>query len=266
MNVEEELVAGMRERVAGIHTTRDVVRDATRRHRRRSALWRTGYSSGALGLAAALFALTAGHGPTTPPDEVPDPPRIALAAAVASSENLSCKLRILITSTDPPGQEPVRVVGAFDPATDTGYLVYPDRAPGDAELRLVDGVLYVGRADGRFHQLSGRYETLIWYGPAAKSLTSMRSTDADSLFQVLRDVGTVTRVSAGRYHFTATNGPMAQAGDVTLDGEGRISRVTYEWRFADEARGRPVQRVDMTMYEYGTHVTVERPVDVVPFG
>lgn len=266
-DLEDQLMAGMRDEVAGLGYTRDVLGEATRRHRRRTALHRSAYAVGVVGVAGALVAaLTVGAGAPGSPGPVaerpataagPESPQLRLAAAAAASENISYRVKVTTTSKDklpPPGElpEPVATTwvteGAFDPVTATGYLDSPDtglRPPMSVHWRherLVDGVRYVGTPDGSDRD-SGR---IVW-GRYAGRQTSLNydvalggglgaSTDPQQLFRMLQGAGAkVTRNRGGGYHFEVTMQDRSAGiaadrlvGDVTVGTDGRIETVAYD--------------------------------------
>src|SRR5690349_18261046 len=99
-SLEEHLTAGMREQVAGITISTDVVGETLRIRRRRTMIARTGYAVGVIGLAGALTAgvlTTIGTGPGAAPNRPPvgaaDSPELRLAAAVAASQSTSYKVK-----------------------------------------------------------------------------------------------------------------------------------------------------------------------------
>ncbi|MEU9738422.1 hypothetical protein AB0E12_04400 [Micromonospora chersina] len=236
-HLEDQLVAGMRDQAAGLTLTRDVLGAATRRHRRRTALHRTAYAAGVVGVAGALTAaLTVGAdnpgvrpGPSGPvagrpaPVASPQSPQLRLAAAAAASENVSYRVRVTTTSLDAPppkGELPEPVsrrwvtTGAFDPATATGYLdspytgLRPAVAAGPEHLRLINGVLYFGGRDGQnpdngkivWSRFPDRQDSLDYDLAMGGRLGASASPEA--LLRVLTRAGaTVTEQSPGVYHF-----------------------------------------------------------------
>jgi hypothetical protein len=91
LNLEDELTAGLHERAAGVHLTRDVLDAARRRHRRRTTVTRAVAATGTAGLASAVAAAVAMGGPATvtatPPGTAasPGPAGVALDAATVSA-------------------------------------------------------------------------------------------------------------------------------------------------------------------------------------
>ncbi|NES16398.1 MULTISPECIES: hypothetical protein [Micromonospora] len=237
-DLEDQLIAGMRDEAAGLTFRRDVLGDATRRHQRRTMVHRSAYAAGVAGVAGALAAaLTVGAGGTAgSPGPVaerpataasPESPQMRLAAAAAASENISYRVKVTTTNKDklpPRGELPEPVArtwvttGAFDPATATGYLDSPNtglRPPmsiGWLKERLVEGVLYHGGLDGADPD-SGR---VVWSRDPEGRQTSLdfddalggrlgTSTDPQQLFRMLRQAGAqVTQNPGGGYHFEVT--------------------------------------------------------------
>ncbi|MEU2613026.1 hypothetical protein ABZ570_15815 [Micromonospora sp. NPDC007271] len=240
-DLEDQLMAGMRDEVSGLGYTRDVLGEATRRHRRRTALHRGAYTAGVVGVAGALAAaLAVGSGAPAGTGGSPGPvaerpataaspesPQLRLAAAAAASENISYRVKVTTTNKDklpPKGELPEPVArtwvtkGAFDPATATGYLesprtgLRPPMSIGWVEERLVDGVRYFGGLDGADPD-SGK---IVWSRYPEGRQTSLdyddalggglgTSADPEQLFRMLRQAGAkVTQNPGGGYHFEVT--------------------------------------------------------------
>jgi hypothetical protein len=282
-DIEHHLVAGMREEVAGIALTTDIVGTAARRHRRRTAAQRTLYGAGVVGLAGALAAVMAlGSGqqrqPGTgrPPVASAESPSVRLAAAIAHSENISYKVRTTIVFDAGRGLR-WSTEGAFDPARATGYLHVLDPnapPPFGYEERLIDGVRFVGFAGGHFKQYPGKHDRLAYTAVLDGALGAAfgASADPDQLFQALRQAkATITQTSAGTYHFEVTledtpNAHTTLAGDVTLDADKRIAKVTFVQALQANKDGQSVTGrypVTVELSDYGTPVSVQRPTDVV---
>lgn len=238
-DLEDQLTAGMRDEVVGLTLTRDVLGDATRRHRRRTALHRTASAAGVVGVAGALTAaLTVGTGApggTNSPGPVAERPTVAtadtpqmrLAAAAAASENISYRVKVTTTNKDklpPSGELPEPVLkswvtkGAFDPATATGYLekvtiggLVPPMYVSFPHERLVDGVKYVGAPNGSvgskgeivWTREKGKRDSLDYDLAMGGKLGA--SADPRQLFRVLRQAGArVSENPGGGYHFEVT--------------------------------------------------------------
>ncbi|GAA5184203.1 hypothetical protein GCM10023322_25150 [Rugosimonospora acidiphila] len=235
-DLEEQLTAGMRDAVDGLTLTRDVLADATRRHRRRTALHRTAYAAGVVGLVGALATVatvgiggttgttgTTGAGGTTgtagsgsghgqPMAAGADSPALRLDAAIKASTETSYQVKITTVAPELPAWT---TTGAFDPATTTGYLESPYTGSrpwyvaGFEHERLINGALYIGVPDSETGKVGwARYEggqqRNLDYDEALGGALS-GSDDSDGLFQLLRQTGgTVTQTSANAYRFELT--------------------------------------------------------------
>lgn len=279
IDIEEQLSAGMRERAAGLALTSDVVGQATRRHRRRTALQRTAYAAGVVGLAGALAGAVTLGGPGSPtPPAGRDQPAVAsadmrLASAIAASESTSYRVKVTNKSITTPGGQPTTTVGAFDPATDTGWLRSPcTEGPGWNEERLIRGTRYAGEAgvDRIVHwkRYPGKYDGLNYDGGLDGALSG--SASPDELFKALRQAGvTVTETGTGTYHFkvSITNLPEGRAsdvieGDIRLDARNRVAQVEYERAVEYDSKGRidaTKWTITMELSGYGSPVKVEEP-------
>src|SRR5690349_20910417 len=171
--LEEQLTAGMRERVGDVTITTDIVNEALRVRRRRTVIARTAYTAGVVGLAGALTAgvvATGGTGPATGPHRPPvataGSPELRLAAAVAASQSTSYRVKTTIDMRSDPASPPTIVEGAFDPATTTGFLRVPVSNGARHEERLIRGDWYTGDAgvDGKmvWRHNPGTYTTLVY--------------------------------------------------------------------------------------------------------
>ncbi|MET8909242.1 hypothetical protein [Micromonospora sp. NPDC004551] len=257
IDIEDQLAAGMREQATDLTLTRDVLGAATRRHRRRTALHRTAYAAGVVGVAGALTAaLTVGapgdtgsSGPVagrSAPAAAQQSPQLRLAAAAAASENISYRVKVTTTNKDklpPSGELPEPVLrswvtkGALDPATATGYLekvttggLVPPMYTSFPHERLVDGVKYVGAPNGSvgskgeivWTREKGKQDSLDYDLAMGGKLGA--SADPGELFRVLRQAGaTVSDNPGGGYHFEVTVHDTAQGvADDKLVGDVTI--------------------------------------------
>ncbi|WP_433285433.1 hypothetical protein [Micromonospora sp. CA-244673] len=284
-HLEDQLVAGMRDQAAGLTLTRDVLGAATRRHRRRTALHRTAYAAGVVGVAGALTAaLTVGAGnpggrtgPSGPvagrpaPAASPQSPQLRLAAAAAASENISYRVKVTTTSLDAPppeGELPEPVSrrwvtkGAFDPATATGYLdspytgLRPAVAAGPEHLRLIGGVLYFGGRDGRdpdngkivWSRSPDRQDSLDYDMAMGGRLGASASPEA--LLRVLNEAGaTVTEPSSGVYHFDVSmSDPAAEIIADRLVGEVTVGADGRIAKVSYDRASRMVRTKDYTSH------------------
>ncbi|MFG2165098.1 hypothetical protein [Micromonospora chersina] len=206
-------------------------------------------------------------------------PQLELAAAVTASENTSYRVTVRRTNrVDPNWVE--TTTGAFDPRSAEGWLrtPYPDGL-SFTEERLVDGVYYVGGADGHRKLPWKRYPGERKFLPFDVAMGGAlgASSDQDGLFQVLkRNDATVTRTGQRAYHFSVeptgestgfdADAPLVSekiVGDVTLGADNRIAGLAYEvtlvWRKNGTVGPPTSTQVTMAFSGYGMPVTVERP-------
>jgi hypothetical protein len=291
--IEEQLTEGMRERVAGITITTDLVGRTLRSQRRRTMVTRSAYAVGVVGLAGALAAsvlAAGGTGPAATPDRPSvagaGSPQLQLAAAVSASQGISYRVKNTIIWRSQPGSPPMVIMGAFDPATTTGYLFF---ASGDgtpwSEVRLVDGDLYTGdlinlrtnpsqaagnkpapRLDQRVdwtHDPDKKYTSLPY--DAKPGVLGAVSADPQQLFDALANSGAkISQTGANTYHFEVAIAPRPNlsggraVGDVTVGSDHRVAKVVYEAtvRFATETS---VVDETLELSGYGTPVSVVRP-------
>jgi hypothetical protein len=278
-DLEARLIETMRRDAEGITLTGDVLGRATRRHRRRATTIRATYALGAAGLAGALAAgLTAGGGTAPRPSVVEaQPASMRLVHAAAASDNISYRMRLTT------GVEGGDYEGAFDPRTATGYVRKPQDDSVVTEL-LINGTRYIGGepplqklpADkgrgekyGRYGQYAGKHDHLSLYGGPDTVLGAAAPNPA-ALFKALR-TATVTDNPDGSVHFEyaekSRDGSSTSSGDVTLDADGRIAKVTLTTAWQSTAKGELQQGTTtstLELFDYGTKVSVKRPKDVVP--
>lgn len=282
INIEDELRVGMRDQVAGLTLGTDILGEATRRHQRRTAVQRSAYAAGVVGLAGALAAIVAVGGVQTPAGRPPAAtaatPQMQLASAIAASENISYRLKITVGDKANP-KAWGSATGAYDPATSTGYLTEQQTdGPTRYYQRLINGALFLGISGGtvwKQERSNGNFRyTDILNGAAASS------ADPAQLFKALRQAGAkITKTNAGSYHFTSAtpfdnesaSGTDLLVGDVTLDKNKRIAKVTTE--STHKGQFKPGKKgglafndtfvVTVEMSDYGTPVKVEKPTKVV---
>ena len=276
-DIEDLLIAGMHERVGGITLTTDVLAGAGRRHQRRTAIRRTAYAAGVLGLAGAL-GITATTGGGAPRSQTPpavagaESANLRLAAAIAASENISYRVSVSTHVASVPGSPDWTAEGAFDPTKATGYLRAPyTEGPGFREERLINGVRYAGDAGGDkkvvWQRYPGKQNKLNYDGALSGTLGA--SADPASMLAALRQAGaTITDNGAGGFHFSVkvkTPGAQSDAltGDVTLDGDKRIAKVSYQrtivWVKNGKAQSPVDLRVTLRLSDYGKPVEVTKP-------
>lgn len=284
-DLENQLTAGMREQVAGITLTSDILGAAQRHHQHRAVLHRTAYAAGVVGLAGALAAVAAvagtGHRPVIPgrpPVAATEPANVRLAAAVAASQAVSYKVKLTAETKGQPGSRQT-TEGAVDPATSTGYLNTPLLGTSTVYYqRLIHGVLYLGSTGGTLWKQE-KSDGRLRYSAALPGVLEP-SADPNQLFDELRQLkATITQTGPRTYHFRSvrpyhdrySDGTATLTGDVTLDAGKRIARVAYE--SSDKGRLKPgvkgggaygsTEVITMELSAYGTPVHVERPAPVV---
>jgi hypothetical protein len=289
IDLEERLIESMRHEAGGVILTSDVLGRATRRHRRRTTAIRTVSALGVAGLAGVLVAgLTSGGttAPRPPAANQAQPVAMRLAGATAASDDISYRMRLRTGFASGPGPT---YEGAFDPRTDTGYVRRPQDDSVTTEL-LINGTRYIGGepplrplpADkgrgekyGRYGQYSGKHDSLSLYA-GTDPVLSAATPDPASLRKALRNA-TVTENPDGTMHFQYStkwtakfgHGSSTTTGDVTLDRDGRIAKVTTKtgWEATVPGKRGPQKgtaTATLELFDYGTPVTVKRPKDVVP--
>jgi len=243
-NPEQRLGAGFREYAASVRLDADLVGAAAARHRRRGAVRRAVYATGALGVAATLSAaLVANTGqPATSAQQGPGAgaaaPAIQLAAAVQATARTSFRLHITLTRSLEHADggdgysDSEEYAGAFDTAANRGYLnILPGRVRGQVvgrpgrlpQLRIIGNDVYMtipgtNRAARHFRrsQLSGLLGTAT---PATSSALERLSVDPRVLLAELRHLGSVTRTGRSGSGDAAVDtyafAYQVKAGDVT---------------------------------------------------
>jgi len=275
-DLERELIAGMRQEVAGVALATDVLGQARRRHQRRAVVQRVMCTAGVVGMAGAVAAVMVagngeqpGSGTSRPPGAAVDSPHLQLAAAIAASENISFKVKTTAAAqkgdgkTNQPRYEYI-TDGAFDPATVTGFMRSAD---GSIDVRLINGVKYSKNlpSSSQYLQFKGTFDRL---GDDRVHGELSSSVDSKRLFQALRQTDAkITEVGAARYHFEATTkedrGVVTFVGDVTLNADKRVATVVYDWTSTSSQGIFVTFKVTLEFSGYGVPVTVERPTDVV---
>jgi len=291
--IEEQLTEGMRERVAGIAITTDLVGQTMRAQRRHAMITRTGYAFGVAGLAGALVAggLAAyGMGPAATPERPPagaGSPQVRLAAAVTASGGISYRVKDTVSFRSLPGMPTAVMTGAFNPVTTTGYLRTTWTDGSRSEQRLVGGDLYTAdftnpgpsphinpsTAVGKpapspdeqvqwSHDPDKKYANLD-YDPKTEMIPL--SADPQQLLDDLTQSGaTVRQTGPTTYHFEVAIPPRGglkegtMVGDVTVGSDHRVAKVVYQatLRFASET---DVVDGTLELSDYGTPVIVQRP-------
>ncbi|WP_148307827.1 hypothetical protein [Actinoplanes friuliensis] len=269
--LEARLTESMHHQVDGLALSTDILDRATRRHQRRTTTIRIGYALGAAGLAGALAAgLSLGGGAAEPPAVVQAAPAsMRLANAATASDNIS--YRIHLKSGSRVGD------GAFDPRTASGYFRVPQDDSVTTEI-MVNGTRYIGGepplgklpADkgrgekyGRYGQYPGKHKSLSLFGNG-DAVVGAAAPNPAALFKALSQANATTSENPdGTFHFEYAT----TTGDVALNSDGRIARMTLTTTWRSTAKGRlDTGRFDTTieLSDYGLKVKVKRPADVVP--
>ena len=288
--IEEQLMAGMRDEVAGTVLSTDILGAAVRGHQRRTVLRRAVFAAGVVGLAgvAAVAVTLSGtgagaggpQGDGRPAAVAAGTPELRLASAITASQNTTYRIKVTIQEGK---SRATTNEGAFDPATSTGYLNSQWAGSGPVYYeRLVAGIRYVGSSGSpNWKQDPRRYDRLTYdtsakgHDPAAKA--SGATANPDELLAELRKAGTKITESGGKFHFEVTLKPekaprttlkQSIAGDITLDGDQRISSIAYtrtSRATKDGISETSTTTVRMAFSGYGAPVKVEKPakVDVV---
>ncbi|MEU7867143.1 hypothetical protein [Dactylosporangium sp. NPDC049140] len=289
--IEEQLTEGMREQVAGIAVTTDLVGRTLRAQRRRTMVTRTTYAVGVIGLAGALTAgvlTTGGTGPAAtrerPPAAGAEPAQVRLAAAISASRGISYRVKNTIIPRSQPGRPSMVVTGVFDPATATGYVRFAagDEAPWWEE-RLVDGDLYTADlghprpapTPNHFKPAPSPDQLVDWSRVPGKKYTSLPydpkggvlavSADPEQLLDALAQSGAkISQTGPDKYHFEVTIPPRTGlidgkvVGDVTVGSDHRVAKVVYEATLRSATETGVVDET-LELSDYGSPVTVERP-------
>ena len=253
--------------------TRLVIVRGRRARRRRAAVAMATASLAVLAVGGVVATTVTGPTATSPPTAAAQAPRLTLAAAVAASEGISYAVKVTAGTKEKRLQE--TTAGAFDPATATGYLNSSTPEGGNVyQERLVNGVRFTGCSgcNDRWKQYPGKHDRLAY--DRALSGAVGASADPQQLFAALRESGAkITEAGAGVYRFEVSlktdSGVVksdALTGEVVLNADDRISRVTYERTIRAGKRGvtgstTAVVTVDLS--DYGTTVDVDKPADVV---
>jgi len=292
--IEEQLTEGMRERVAGIAITTNLVAQTLRAQRRRTMMTRTGYTFGVAGLAGALLAggLAAyGMGPAATPERPPvagaGSPQVRLAAAVTASGGISYRVKDTVSFRSLLGMPTAVMTGAFDPVTTTGYLRTTWSDGSHSEQRLVKGDLYttdftnpqsspqINRSTAVDKPAPSPDEQVQWSHDPDKKYASLdydpktemiplSANPQQLLDDLTRSGAEISQTGATTYHFQVAipargglkDGTMV--GDVTVGSDHRVAKVVYQatLRFASET---DVVDGTLELSDYGSPVTVARP-------
>ena len=287
-DLEERLIESMHQRVDGLALSGDVLSRATSRHRRRTTMIRAGYGLGVAGLAGVLAAgLTVDSGGTpsrpaaNPPVVQIVPAAMKLEQAAKASDNVSYRLRLKSGPVSGPGSQTTE--GVFDPRTVTGYLHTPQEESVLTEL-LIKGTRYVGGEPlpggpppdwhgekfSRYGQYPGKHDSFLYWSTDAVLVKA--GPDPGSLNKALKEVDATTSENPdGTLHFeygrSDKDGWSKSSGDVTLNGDGRIAKVSVSSTAQYKGKGKIHNSrsvATLELFDYGVKVNVKRPTDVVP--
>jgi hypothetical protein len=262
-------------------------------HRGRRMRRRRVMTAGVVGSACALLVLAGVAVAVTRPDphgtgrRGPDiaatQPRFDPVAAVTATEQTSYTYKMNYRAVPVDGAARTAAdeellanyggagtdsVGAFDPATTTGF--HRTRFQDTQERRLIDGELFDGKG-GSWVKAPGTYKGLRVGVPGMGDF----SASAGGLLAALRDQGAkVTETERGRYRFEVVLPPapaegkmpgstaeVSVSGTVTLTDDGRHVRELQFSATHPEPRMVHGVRIVVTLAfaDYGAPVTVERP-------
>jgi hypothetical protein len=265
-------------------------------HRGRRARRRRTVTTGLAGSACVLLVLAgvavtvAAPSSTTDrrtdrrgPDVAATTPRLDPVAAVTATEQTSYTYTMnyravpIDGATRTPADEELQAnyggaghdfVGAFDPATRTGF--FRDTRPMGSERRLINGELYDGKG-GEFFKMPGTYTGLRVGVPGMGDF----SANPPELLRYLREQGSkITGTGGGKYRFEVVVPPAPREGNfpggsaaisvtgtVTLTDDGRNVREIQFSSTHPEPQWVQATRivVTYTMAGFGEPVTVERP-------
>jgi hypothetical protein len=261
--VEERLAASMREHVAGIKLDGGVLARAGKRHRRRKVLWRGAVGAVVLasvamvGAAAMLNGTGAGEGLNPAVYQDVDTSQARFVAAVTASEGTSYQVTITTRFEKAPGKVVV-TTGAYDPATNSGYL-----RTGTVEERLVDGVLYILRQGTTYAVPKPKISGLLYEFPGEKGFFGT-SVDPQVLLEAMRQRGVkITETGRGVFHVEMTRErgeprtTITISGDVLVGADNRVAKVNYTTVMSGAQNYEAT--TEMVFSNYGAPVRVEKP-------
>ncbi|GIJ73980.1 hypothetical protein [Virgisporangium ochraceum] len=262
----------------------DRLLDRGRRLRRRRTMATVGSACAVLVLAGVAVAVTAPA--TTAPDgrdrgTAATSPRLDPVAAVTATERTSYTYTMNYRAVPidgvarTPADEELLAnyggaghdfLGAFDPATSTGF--HRDPREFGSERRLIDGVMFDGKG-GYWTELPGRY-TGLRVGVPGMGTFSATTTE---LLRLLREQGAEV-TGAGPYTFEMVVPPapaegrfpggtaaVSVTGTVTLTDDGRFVRTLRFSSTHPEPQWVQGVRIEVTytFADHGAPVVVERP-------
>jgi hypothetical protein len=269
-DIERQLMQGMRERVAEVSLTGDIVGGALRRTRRKRLLFQ--------GMTAVVLAggLAVGAGVVADGEKVqpaPQPQPVTLASVAEASESVSYKLKV---TTKPKDHNLTMVVtGAYDPAAKSGYAAMSKLNDGQVNQILVNGVLYLRNPDDTWVMIKGP-DRRLRFGVRLVDSSIADSADPQDLLELLRrNQAKVTEAGPAAYRFEATVSRETPKGLMTLDfageakanGDKRLSTISYRCTITMKPQGSDNVFTDthdtvIEFSDYGVPVRVEPPAKV----
>jgi hypothetical protein len=233
-----------------------------------------GSSLAVLAIAAAAVVIGAPNRSGPPVGDARATAEVELVAAVSKTKQTSFRVRV----EQMLGHTAINVhgyttVGAFDPAAVSGYLRGSSEGTDMGELRLVRGELY--SIHGKAWVRSGKSEWLPFDALGTVLDAELGSTtDSEQLLDVLRTAGAnVSKVGPRLFRFdvtveAGTVGTYRVAGDVVLDSQSRVAKITYDGQLTltqsppvafDGPKLFPIAKVTMEFSGYGEPVLVKPP-------
>jgi hypothetical protein len=247
--------------------------------RRRRVVAATSASCAALVVVAAVAVAAVASAPARPTVSVQAAsPQLELAAVITASESTSYKLKVT-TRTAVPAPKNITdthvTVGAFDPATITGYLCELNADSNCLhEQRLIEGVMFDRSLVSKWKQWPGKQARLAYVYGLDGAISA--SADPDELLKALRGADAkITKVNANTYHFEIVLQPpkpsgassskpiVTYTGDLVVDAAAQhIAKVTFEVTERGDSTATSPTQVTLEFSDYGSPVPVERPTSL----
>jgi hypothetical protein len=233
-----------------------------------------GSSLAVLAIAAAAVVIGAPNRSGPPVGDARATADMELVAALSKTKQTSFRVRVeqTLRYTAINGRS-YTTVGAFDPVAVSGYMRQSSEGSDMGELRLVRGDLY--SIHGKTWVQAGKSEWLPFDALGTVFDGELGSTaDSEQLLDVLRTAGAnVSKVGPRLFRFdvtvkAGTIGTYRVAGDVTLDSQSRVTKITYNGQLTlsqsppvafDGPKLFPIGKVTMEFSGYGEPVLVKPP-------
>lgn len=265
-DVEQRLVVSMRDHVAGISLDREILLRAGQRYQRRKTVRRAAFGAGAMAAVAvlALIVITGSRATVIGPGghETGSLAQARLVAAVMASQSTSFYVTVTVDSrrADMTEVVSIRVEGAYDPATDSGYL-----RTADTEERLVAGVRYVIRKGLVREVPTFRPDLSLFQWPGGNGFLGTTADPTTMLDAMRQRDAKIAAVGVGAFHFAMSvprddprgRSDVAIDGDVLVGADNRVARVTYKSIVSGFINAELM--TVMEFFGYGTPVKVEKP-------